>query len=714
MHRKLLWLALAFAAAVQANTPELSVTALKPTPQQAAAAQLTARLIGEHHYKPVALDDALSQKIFEAYLKALDPDKMFFLQSDIDGWKAARTQLDDAVLKQNLDLPFAIFNLYMQRAAERFGYARGLLKTGFDFKQEETYQYEREKLPWAKTEEEIRELWRKRVKNDWLQLKLAGKDDKKIAETLDKRYQNFVNRLAKLKSEDGFQVFMNAYTMVVDPHTNYMVPKASENFDISMRLSLFGIGAVLEDKDNYTTIKELVPGSPAALSGKLQTGDRILGVAQGENGTMTDVVGWRLDDTVGLIRGPQDTVVVLDVLPADASPDAPHKQVPLIRKKITLEDQAAKKSVITLDTVPPRRIGVISLPGFYEDFEARRNGDDNYRSATRDVSRLLGELKAEKVDGVLMDLRNNGGGSLSEAIELTSLFVGSGPVVQQRDANGDVSVAKGEGPGVAWDGPLGVLINRASASASEIFAAAIQDYHRGLVMGETSFGKGTVQTMVDLDRIAHNQGRELGELKLTVAQFFRVNGGTTQLRGVTPDLALPSVYDPEHFGESSYDSALPWMQINPADFRASQKNPQTLLPTLQQRHEQRVAKDKDYQNLLEDIADLQKRRQENAVSLNEADRRKEREALEAKMKARKGDNGDGKDKTTQDGSLADVDGDDDQDKGTGKSKEKRKDALLQEAAYALADEAELLKSRPSPAAKTHGKPAPGAKLGLAE
>lgn len=709
MHRKFMWLLLAFAAAVQANAPELdsqTFLPLSPSQPQAAAAHLTARIIEEHHYKPVTLDDALSQKIFDSYLKSLDPEKMFLLQEDIDQWKDARTKLDDAVLADNLELPFKLFNRYAQRAVERYTYARSLLKTGFDFQQNESYQYQREKEPWAKSEGEIQELWRKRVKNDWLQIKLTGKDDKKIVETLDKRYENFVKRMAKLKSEDAFQIFMNAYTMSVDPHTNFMVPKTSENFDISMRLSLVGIGAVLEDKDDYTTIKELVPGSPAALSGKLQPGDRIVGVAQGEKGMMTDVVGWRLDDTVGLIRGQLDTVVVLDIIPAGADPDSAHKQVSLVRKKISLEDQAAKKSVLTLgDKGQSRRIGVISLPTFYEDFEAKRKGETDYRSAARDVSRLLGELKAEKVDAVLIDLRNNGGGSLTEAIELTGLFVGAGPVVQQRDANGDVSVAKGNPPAVAWDGPLGVLINRGSASASEIFAAAIQDYHRGLVIGETSFGKGTVQTMVNLDQLAHTKAAQLGELKLTIAQFFRVNGGTTQLRGVTPDFALPATSDPERFGESSYDNALPWMQIKPAEYHAA-KQMHDILPLLQQSHDRRVAKDKDYQNLLEDLGEFNQRRQKTSVSLNEAERRKERDALEAKLKSRK--DGAEAEKPSQTpapppSAEANEESDLDGDEGDKKKDKKAKDALLYEAAYTLGDQVDLLKARPGAAAKASGK-----------
>lgn len=700
MNRKTVWLLLALAAAAQANTPEVEappVPTLKPLRQQPVAARMAAKIIEEHHYKPVPLDDALSEKIFNAYLKSLDSEKMFFIQSDIDKLQEARTKLDDAVLNDELDLPFAMFNLYAKRAAERFAYAGDLLKTKFDFQQNESFQFQRENEPWAKSEDELRELWRKRVKNDWLLLKLAGKDDGKIVETLGKRYGNFLKRLGRMKSEDAFQIFMNAYTMTVDPHTNYMAPRTTEEFDISMRLSLVGIGAVLEDKDDYTTIKELVPGSPAALSGKLQTGDRIVGVAQGDKNAMADVVGWRLDDTVALIRGPKDTVVILDVVPVGASPDSAHKLVRLVRKKISLEDQAAQKTVIPLvDQGQPRKIGVITLPTFYEDFEARRKGEKDFKSATRDVARLLGELKAEKVDAVLIDLRNNGGGSLTEAVELTGLFIGSGPVVQQRDAEGDISVSNSNNPGVVWDGPLGVLINRGSASASEIFTAAIQDYHRGLVIGETSFGKGTVQTMVNLDEIAHAPAPQLGDLKLTIAQFFRINGGTTQVRGVTPDFNLPSIADFEHFGESSFDNALPWMQIKSADYKPA-PDIAGILPQLEERHNQRVAKNKDYQNLLEDVDELKQRRKKTSISLNEAERRKEREALQAKLKLRKPDGA--KDK------AGDVEADLDLDDGETLKKQdkKAKDTLLYEAAYTLGDEVELLKTKPARVARLGGR-----------
>lgn len=713
MNRTLLWLMLVFVAAAQAATPEAGVQPfqdLKPLQYQPQAAQLTARLIGEHHYKTVALDDALSKKMFDQYLKSLDSERMIFVQADVDQWIGARTQLDDAIRSGDLAIPFAILNVYAKRAIERYTYARSLLKTGFDFQQKEDYQYLREKEPWVKSEDEIHELLRKRVKNDWLQLKLAGKDDKEIVETLDKRYGNFVKRMGKLKSEDAFQIFMNAYTMSVEPHTNYMGPRTSEDFDISMRLSLVGIGAVLEDKDDYTTIKELVPGSPAALSGKLKAGDRILGVAQGDKSAMVDVVGWRLDDTVALIRGAADSVVILDVIPAGAGPDAEHQLVTLIRKKISLEEQAAKKSILTLDGEgAPHRIGVISLPTFYEDFEARQKGERDFKSAARDVSRLLSELKAEKVDGVLIDLRNNGGGSLTEAIELTGLFAGSGPVVQQRDAHGEITVAKATAPGVAWDGPLAVLINRGSASASEIFAAAIQDYRRGLVIGETSFGKGTVQTMVNLDQIARTQKPQLGDLKLTIAQFFRINGSTTQLRGVTPDIRLPATSDADHFGESSYDNVLPWMHIKAVDYRAA-TGLHDVLPILKQRHDRRVAKDQDYQNLLEDIAELNQRRKQSLISLNEAERRKERDTREARLKSRENDGNVGLKLSTKSAETRSEDAsahaNEDGKEVHQKPGVNAKDALLSEAIHILGDEVELLRTHTAPSSRTVRKSSP--------
>ncbi len=629
-------LAAAFSVSTFAAVPDKAAadTQMKPMPGQTQAALWAAKVLTRYHYKAVPLDDAMSEKIFDRYFKSLDAEKLFFTQADIDQYAPVRTKLDDAINGENLSVPFAIYNQYQQRFNERISYARELLKSKFDFTVDESYQYDREKADWAKSDAEIKELWRKRVKNDWLRLKLAGKDDKGIRETLDKRYENYLSRSRKLNNEDVFQIFMNAYAMSIEPHTNYLGPRASENFDIAMRLSLEGIGCVLQTRDEYTVVREVVPGSPAGLSGKIHVGDRILAVGQDSAGPMTEVLGWRIDDVVAQIRGTKDSTVRLDVLPADAGPDGKHFSLSLVRKKISMEEQSAKKSILEVkDGTAKRRIGVISLPTFYQDFEARRKGDKDFKSATRDVARLLGELKKDHVDNVLIDLRNNGGGSLNEAVELTGLFIDKGPVVQQRNAEGKIEIESDTQPGLAWDGPVGVLINRGSASASEIFAAAIQDYGRGLIIGEPSFGKGTVQTLVNLDRFAQGDKARYGELKMTIAQFFRINGGTTQLRGVTPDIKLPTMSDSDSFGESSYDNALPWTMIKPATYIPAGELKE-IVPLLDKRHEVRVAKDKDFQYLLEDIALVKKQRKDNLISLNEAARRKERDAQEARAKLR--------------------------------------------------------------------------------
>lgn len=719
MIKKLLSIIFALATAAQAASFDNATSLpppLSPAPQQSEAAQLVAGMLARYHYKALPLDDAMSEKIFDQYLKSLDSEKLFFVQSDIDQLAGFRTRLDNAIGDGDLSGPFIFFNRYVERASERFSYARALLRQGFDFGQQETYQYERSKAPWPKSEEEMRDLWRKRVKNDWLRLKLAGKDDPTIVETLDKRYDHFQKRIARTKSEDAFQIFMNAYTTAVEPHTNYMGPRAAEDFNISMKLSLVGIGAVLADKDEYVTIRELIAGGPAALSGQLQVGDRIVGVAQGPDGAITDVLGWRLDDTVALIRGAADSSVVLDILPANAGPDAPRQLVSLVRKKIALEDQAAKKSVISApegDAI--RRIGVITLPSFYEDFDARRKGRPGFKSASGDVARLLEELKAEKVDAVLIDLRNNGGGSLLEAVELTGLFIGKGPVVQQRDAEGEMDVLSNKTSRIAWDGPLGVLINRGSASASEIFAAAIQDYGRGLVIGEPSFGKGTVQTMVNLDELAKNEKPQFGELKFTVAQFFRVNGGTTQLRGVIPDVSFPTAADMENSGESSFGNALPWMQVAPADYRptAHRKPPVSLLLT---RLAVRQKNDKDFLCLQDEVAELKRRNTRREISLNEAERRQERADQEARLasceawrRSGKGDNMARQDDSSPEKNRAFREDDGlhanerniAADLAEEKARKDAKDVLLVEAAHILGNEVDLLEQAASPSATTN-------------
>ena len=714
MKNRLLWILLAIATASHAAVPAPSAPPiLAPLQQQAQAAALAAQVLTRHHYKAMPLDDAMSEKIFDRYLKTLDPEKLFFIQADIDKFAAARTQLDDAIYHEDLHIPFAIFNLFQRRVVERLAYAREILKQDHNFSRVETYQYERSKEPWPKSEDEARDLWRKRVKNDWLRLKLAGKDDKAIRETLAKRYGNSLARAYKSKSDDVFQVFMDAYAMSIEPHTDYLGPRASAEFDIAMRLSLVGIGAVLQERDEYTTIRELVPGGPAAQSAKLHVGDRIVGVGQGNDGPVTDVVGWRVDDVVTLIRGAKDSVVRLDILPADAGPDGQHKHIALVRNKISLEQQAAKKSIIRVkDGAVTRQVGVIVLPTFYQDFDARRRDDKNYKSATRDVAVLLEELKKDKVDAVLIDLRNNGGGSLDEAVELTGLFTGEGPVVQERNSQGNVRIDSSHDTTRAWDGPLGVLINRASASASEIFAAAIQDYGRGVIIGEPSFGKGTVQTLVNFDQMAHSDKPKLGELKMTVAQFFRVNGGTTQLRGVTPDISFPTVSDTENFGESSYDNALPWTQIKAANY-ASAGNIASWLPSLQSRHTLRIASDKDFQYLLEDVARINAQRKKHVLSLNEADRRKERDLLEARLASRADSSGaDGSNKKSakeksaamkkialQDLGLQADERSLSDELAAEKAQKDAKDVWLNEATHILSDEVDLSKGKTELAAR---------------
>jgi carboxyl-terminal processing protease len=663
------------------------VPVLAPQKQQEQAAQLSAQFLTRYSYRPVALDDSLSVKIMDRFIKSLDPDRMIFLQSDINTFMADSTKIDDAIKKEDLKLPFSIFNVYEQRIVDRMTYARDLLKKGFDFTAQEDYALVRDDKPWPQSEAESNDLWRKRVKADWLRLKLGGQTEATIRDTLDKRYKNALERAYKYKSDDVFQSFMDAYSTSIDPHTDYFGATASADFDISMKLSLVGIGAVLQERDDYTTIRELVPGGPAQLSGKLAVGDRITGVGQGADGPIKEVMGTRLDEVVQLIRGEKDSIVRLDILPADAGADGGHRVISLVRDKISLEKQAAKKTVLPVkDGDVTRKIGVITLPAFYEDFEARRKGDKDYRSASRDVAKLLTELKQDNVDGVLIDLRNNGGGSLAEAIDLTGLFVGKGPVVKQRGADGKVEVQSDDLPTPAWTGPVGVLINRGSASASEIFAAAIQDYGRGVIIGEPSFGKGTVQTVVNLDQVARNDKPKFGELKLTIAQFFRVNGGTTQLRGVTPDIALPGLSDPKTFGETSYDNALPWTQIKPARYKQA-GNLKVELPKLQSLHDKRVESDPDFQRLIEDVAELKAQRDKGVISLNEADRRKELTARENRLKSR-AQLDDGVDTTNDDGlqsnerSLtADI--------ALENARKKAKDVLLNEATAILSDAAGL-------------------------
>ena len=606
-----------------------------PTANQSNTSRLVYGLLSDsrYAYRPRALDATLSQEVFKRYLEALDPGKMFLTAGDVASVSQYRATLGESIRSGKVEPAWTIFALYRKRADERIAYARTLLKRDFDFTGSERYEYDREDAPWAADQATLDALWLQSVKNDWLRLKLAGKAPEEIRRTLDKRYANMAESMAELKDEDVFQTFMNAYAGSIDPHTDYFTPRTADNFNVSMSLSLEGIGAVLQKQDDVVTIREVVPGGPASMSGRIKPGDRIVAVGQGASGEMKDVVGWRIDDVVQLIRGPAKSQVRLDVVPAEALLDSRPQRIVITRAKVRLEDQAARADTITVPGATPRRIGVIKLPGFYMDFEARRQGRADYASATRDVEKLLARLRADKVDGVVLDLRNNGGGSLTEAVELTGLFIDKGPVVQVRESGGRVSVDQDRSPGVAWDGPLAVLVNRASASASEIFAGAIQDYGRGIVIGETTFGKGTVQNLVDLDRWPSAEEARFGQVKLTIAQFFRVSGSSTQHKGVVPDVSFPASVDASEYGESTYDNAIPWTRIA-AVAHASYGNFAPIVPALAKRHQARVAKDVEYGWWKEDVARFREERARKWVSLNEAERRAERDQFEARRKQR--------------------------------------------------------------------------------
>jgi carboxyl-terminal processing protease len=698
------------AADMGASKPRKESTLpLQPTATEADAALISAHLLTRFHYDAQPLDDAMSQKIYTLYFKLLDGEKIYFTQQDMAKFAQYKDKFDDAIWNRDLSAPFDIFNQYVLRAVDRMNYARSLLKQGFDFNTNDTYTIDRKNADWPKDQNELNDLWRKRVMNDWLRLKLAGKSDDDIRKTLDKRYSSYVNRVRQLDGEDAFQTFMTAYANSTDPHTDYMGPREAENFDITMKLSLEGIGAQLQARDDYTQIASLVPASPAIKSGKLHVGDTVLGVGQGDSGPIVDVVGWRLDDVVNLIRGKKDTTVRLEIAPADQGPDGKHVIIPLVREKIAIEDQAAKKKVIDIDdNGVDRKIGVIELPMFYSDFGARSEGDKNFKSATRDVSKLLGELKAEGVQGVIIDLRNNGGGSLYEANELTGLFIDKGPTVQVRNAGGAVQAqGKDDDSPMAWSGPMAVLVNRGTASASEIFSAAIQDYGRGLIIGTPTFGKGTVQTLIDLDRFASDPDSkaDFGALKMTVQEFFRINGGSTQLRGVTPDLLYPTNGDEKDFGESTYDNALQWTQIAPADYKpvADMKG---YLAQLQQMHDARAAKSPAWQLMLDELTQYKKLADRTTISLNFAQReteRKQLDAIQADFRARH---------KTIDGNNAVGDDNDQLDDGLNpserslttelKEQEEAKNApdpQLQETAHVLYDAVGLINSNPKLAAE---------------
>jgi len=648
---------LACQAAPQPLPPQKLVEGIpniKPDEQQSLVCKEIVALIENYNYKKLAVNDSISSLVLDKYIKALDPYRSYFLASDIKDFEQFRTTLDDAFRVGDLSAPFYIFNVYSKRYNETLDYAMAHIKDKYDFNQNDTYVFDREKMPWVTSTTALNDIWKKRVKYELINLNIAGSNSSKNVETLTKRYQNLKTQSAKLNNQDVFQTIMDAFTETIDPHTNYFNPVNAEKFNEDMARSFFGIGATLRMENDILKIESIVAGGPAFKSKLINAGDRIIGIAQG-SGDFEDITGWRIDNAVAKIKGAKGTKVRLKVIPVGKDMSSKPVIIELIRDKVVMEESSAKKEVKTIQSNgKPLKIGIITVPGFYADFKAARAGDPNYKSTTRDVKLLIDTLKnKDKVDAIVMDLRSNGGGSLVEAINLTGLFIDKGPVVQVKDLKGDIDVQEDQDAGAAWTGPFGVMVDRLSASASEIFAGAIQDYGRGIIIGTQTYGKGTVQSSLDLSSLVNPsilqrlaslvqngkvntvtiKGKEnlpqLGQINLTMAKFYRVNGSSTQHKGVMPDIILPSFYPLDKIGEDTEESALPWDELQKSNF-VPVADLSAVRPELVKLHDERMAKSLDYKGLIEDIAEMQKREQETSVTLNQDKLKAERDNLEAK------------------------------------------------------------------------------------
>ncbi len=616
-----------------AMTPSPAVPAatavLAPTEQENYVARRVADIVAREHYRRAPLDDHLSSLILDRYLDAIDGGRSYFFASDIAEFERYRYELDDAIKAGDVEPAFVIFRRYQQRSRERMAYAIELLNKKPDFDVDESFNFDREKEPWPANTAEMNELWRKRVKNDELSLVIAGKQWTEAADVLRKRYEHVAKRMDQSKPEDVFEAFMNAFVLSLDPHSNYFSARNSEEYNIQMSLSYEGIGASLQLTDDYVTVIDVIAGGPAATSGKLAANDRITAVGEGKTGELTDVIGWRLDDVVQKIRGPGGTLVRLQLLPAGAAPGSPQKVVEFTRNRVSLEAQAAHKAMRVLQrNGHDVKVGIITVPSFYQDYDASRAGAKDYRSTTRDVQRLITELRKDGSDVLIMDLRANGGGYLPEAESLTGLFIDRGPVVQLRDTTGRIEVDDDPDPAVFYSGPMIVLVDRFSASASEIFAGAIQDYGRALIVGQQTYGKGTVQNAHPLNYTIFGRKPELGQLNVTIGKYYRITGESTQDRGVTPDITLPSLIDANEVGESTRDRALPWDHIEPAAFRV-EGDLKATAASLEKLHAERTANSADFRYLHDDIAALEAMRRQKTLSLNIKTREAERKRLES-------------------------------------------------------------------------------------
>jgi carboxyl-terminal processing protease len=679
MLRRVLMIAFTAAALACSASPKSQkmvdgVQNIKPDEQQSLVLREVVQLIENYNYKKVKINDSISSVIFDRYIKALDPSRYYFLASDIKEFEEFRTTLDDNFRAGDLSAPFYMFNVYLKRYNDRINYSMSQIKGKYDYNQNDTYEYDREKKPWVSTVTDLDKIWKDRVKYELVNLKIAGTDDAKNVETLTKRYESLRSQALKFNNQDVFQILMNSFTEAIDPHTNYFNPRNAETFNIEMSRSIEGIGATLQLENEVTKIVSVVPGGPAFKSKQINAGDRIVAVAQGVNGEFEDIIGWRIDNAVAKIKGPKGTTVKLKVIPVGQELSSKPVIITLVREKVSLVDQSAKKTVKTvLSDGKPFKIGIIDVPAFYADFKAANAGDPNYKSTTRDVRLLLDTLKnIDKVDAVVMDLRANGGGSLVEAIDLTGLFIDKGPVVQVKDLRGNVEVDEDKQPGAIWEGPLGVIVDRLSASASEIFAGAIQDYGRGVVMGTQTYGKGTVQSSIDLNRFVNPSmlqkmaaiikevkektekvtvsGQkvekpvttieidkdgvpQLGIINLTIGKFYRVNGNSTQHKGVIPDFNFPSVYPLDKIGEDTEPSALPFDVVKESNFKVV-ADLTDVKANLSKLHEQRMLTSVAYKVLQDDISEAKKRDGQTTVTLNQAKLKAERDGLEAKSLSR--------------------------------------------------------------------------------
>lgn len=676
---------------------------IKPVKYQGDIGTLVSNFMALYHYEGMRVDDRISKRLFDNYLDALDYNRLFFLESDILAFKAWRTQMDDDLRESPvvLDKAFAIYNRYRIRVNQRVDMILSMINQEFDFTQNESYYYDRHKEPWARTEAQLKDIWRRRLKEEIIRFRLQGREKKDYMDVLEKRYNRLRKQIKEDEAEDVLERYLTALTQAFDPHSTYFKPISKDNFDIQMGHSLEGIGASLVREGEYTVIVDLLEGGPAIRSGEVQPDDKIIAVAQGKDGEFEDVVDMRVNKVVKKIRGKKGTVVRLRMIPADAADLSQVKEVSLVRDRVELTSLDAKAEVKEVRDKDGRisRLGVIEIPSFYMDSAAKQRGDKNYKSTTRDVRKLLKDLETKSVDGIVVDLRRNGGGSLDEAIELTGLFIHNGPIVQVRNRQKQISIEKDPDEKIVYDGPLLVLTSVFSASASEIFAGAIQDYDRGVVVGsQSTHGKGTVQQVISLETTLQrylNKRFEkdiAGALKLTTHKFYRVSGGATQFKGVIPDVTLPSPYDGMKVTEDQLDYALPWDEINPAKHK-DYDMVHDVLPVLKSTSMERVALENEFRYVREDVKERERLEKKNFVSLNLETREKEKDEREKRANNRDDAR---RNRTSFVVSLEKADDKKEENKDEEEAEKKKKrvaipDYVLEEALYVLRDYIQLKK-----------------------